>query len=523
MKMDINSAWKSTCSLLLGGEIGELEEFGPYLRHYHYVPYMEQKSVISGKKVIIGTDRYGKNPKLISQDEIDYDKKFSLNINEIKDIDSLIESLQNRFHYTGNKVFGNSKFIEDVDNCTDSFYVYKSHNIVTSKYIAYSAFIREDSEYIFGCSTLLKARHLIRAIGGYNFVRCFDSNLITNCSDMFFSVNCHGSTECMFSFNLKSKRYCIGNLDLEKGKYLETKKKLLSEIRGRLRKDKRFISVFDLGLAPIPSYVLEGVKIPKRKPESGNLKPVENAFRGTTKLVFEKELGPLGDYEKFLGERIEKIKETTTPFGNKLYYSNYFWSKRVPEGRMVSKDEAYEAGKMHIELPDGGELKLDDLIEKVKPLAFYPVDLDEGNNENNVKTPILYMATDCYRIGDSTISKKCAYCTHVQDCEAVFGSSILMMKSSYCIRCHDCVRNHACLDMDSCKNCSRCMFCHNCENLQDSAFCFNTKNKRYAIGNVEVGREKYLKIKKMVLEELLKRLEEKGSIGFDICSISEKK
>jgi hypothetical protein len=62
------------------------------------------------------------------------------------------------------------------------------------------------------------------------------------------------------------------------------------------------------------------------------------------------------------------------------------------------------------------------------------------------------------------------------------------------------------------------MFCHNCENLQNSMFCFNTKNKNYAIGNVEVGREEYMRIKKMVLDEVNAELDKTGALKRSVFS-----
>jgi len=67
------------------------------------------------------------------------------------------------------------------------------------------------------------------------------------------------------------------------------------------------------------------------------------------------------------------------------------------------------------------------------------------------------------------------------------------------------------------------MFCHNCEGLSDCMFCFNVKNKRYAIGNVEVGREKYLEVKKRTLAEIAAKLERKHDLELDIYNIGVKK
>jgi hypothetical protein len=54
-------------------------------------------------------------------------------------------------------------------------------------------------------------------------------------------------------------------------------------------------------------------------------------------------------------------------------------------------------------------------------------------------------------------------------------------------------------------------------------FCFNAKNLKYAIGNVEVGRGEYMRIRQKVVAELLARLEKTGDIGIDICSIGARK
>ncbi|MCX6773028.1 MAG: hypothetical protein NTV88_04640 [Candidatus Micrarchaeota archaeon] len=50
-------------------------------------------------------------------------------------------------------------------------------------------------------------------------------------------------------------------------------------------------------------------------------------------------------------------------------------------------------------------------------------------------------------------------------------------------------------------------------------FCFNTKAKRYAIGNVELGREAYLKIKKLVQAQIIAELEKTHSLKYDIYNI----
>lgn len=515
--MGIEDAWKSTCRVVLGGEIGELEEFKDYLLGHHY-SYRAAHSSVSGKSVALSSQRYCENARVISQDEINWNAKYGpLDINDVKDLNSLISSLQERFRYTGNKIFGTSKFVEDSDNCTDAFYVKGSHTIVGSKYVAYSSFIRNESSHIFGSGTLIYGNHLIGIVGGEHLARSFESSLSIYSSDLFFCYNCTNCTQAMFSFNMRSKKYCIGNLELEKGKYLKIKEKLLEEAREYLKKHKKFYSVFDFAAPTIKE--IGTISIAPEKPGKIDMHNTETAFKATTHLILGKELSPMKKYERLLSERSEPVKKIKTAFGSEAYYCNYFWCKGVLRERMVTQEEAFEVAKRHIELEDCEEISVNSILSKLGPIAFYNVDYDTGENKNMAETPMKYHSTDCFRVGDATFSKKCGYCTHAQNCESIFGCSVLMVESSFSIRCHDCVKVSYSMDMDCCKNCFRSMFCHNCENISDCMFCFNTKNKTYAIGNFEVGREKYLKVRKMVTDELLQRLEKTGTFGFDICNL----
>jgi hypothetical protein len=51
-------------------------------------------------------------------------------------------------------------------------------------------------------------------------------------------------------------------------------------------------------------------------------------------------------------------------------------------------------------------------------------------------------------------------------------------------------------------------------------FCFNVKAKKYAIANVEVGKEKYMAIRKKVLDELTNRLEKEKRLDLNIFNLN---
>jgi hypothetical protein len=125
----LNKAWKSTCRTVLGDEIGELEDYGDWLKE-HMDPFTVKKSCVSGSDVYSAVPYYCEEGKFISLEEVDFNKKFEpLNINEIKDIDSIAESLRERFTYCGNVVLENSRNVGKSSNIQNSFHIL-SLNIV---------------------------------------------------------------------------------------------------------------------------------------------------------------------------------------------------------------------------------------------------------------------------------------------------------------------------------------------------------------------------------------------------------
>jgi len=86
----LNKAWKATCKVLFGEEIGELKEYEEWLKEYMSVTgKRKRKSHISGKDVTVVFDEYCKDARFVSLDEVKEKSIEPLTINEIKDIDRL--------------------------------------------------------------------------------------------------------------------------------------------------------------------------------------------------------------------------------------------------------------------------------------------------------------------------------------------------------------------------------------------------------------------------------------------------
>jgi hypothetical protein len=502
--MDINSAFQSTFKVIFGECNVSLEQLEPYLLRYQPKPQM-QKSSKSGRPVMVSGADYPQDAKFLSQEEIDFAAKavpLPLGINEIKDIDSVFEAIGERAFYTGNKIFGNSAFVENCDNITDSQYVKDSFNIHTSKYVACSSYIHDNSEFIFGSSWLGRGKFLIRAINALDLNRSFECYSSGIGSDMFCTFNCLNCYDVMFSFNLKAKRNAIGNLELPKEKYLELKKKLIAEAREYIEKRKDFPSILEIATGKqLPANMPKEIAIkPLPKYDSA---PIEKSWASTSKLIFGSEIGALQQASGYLKEPLRKTSTVKTPYGSEAYFADIFFFPAIPKERMVSNEEATELAKMSLKNEEMGTLGA--VLSNLEKIAFYRINFRGGSEMNNANTAIAYDSINAFEVLDSTGSKNNAYCTMALSSSYCFGS-FRAVHCEFCVRCHNCSGLSRCLEMDSCSNCRDSMFCHNSENLTDCMFCFNTKNKHYAIGNVEIGRESYMRIKKILLDGLVAKI-----------------
>ena len=297
---ELNKKWKTTCKVLLGGEVGELDDFSAWLKEFKKESH-SSKSSLSGKETVYGDLPYAKNSRWVSFEEIAFDKKYpQLDINQIKDFDSLLQAVSERVCYAGNIILGNSDFVDKSTYVIDSYYVYNSEQVFESKYVAYTTHCVY-SDCLFGCQCT-SCNFGIRA-NNYMCNRNFEVSKIDCSADIYFSHGLSGCADCMFSFNLKNRRNCIGNLTLPREKYLSIKAKLLEDMRGELERKKRLPSLEQIASAAKPDYS-EVRRACASKPFAKQEKPdathIETAFFETGKIVLGQTLGKMAKYDDWL-------------------------------------------------------------------------------------------------------------------------------------------------------------------------------------------------------------------------------
>jgi hypothetical protein len=513
----LNKAWKSTCKILLGEEIGDLKDYEEWLKEY--LPVLgKRKSHMSGKEATFCFDEYCKDAHFVSLDEVKEKSIEPLTINEIKDLDSIVEAMSEKWEYTGNKIFGRSTFVESSDIVFNSHYVSDSSHIENSQYIFDSVGVRDNSKYVFGSIGCVNCEFLIKVYGATDIKRCFEVHYSNNVSDLLFSVYCINCSDLLFSFNQRNKRNMIGNLQLPKDKYLSLKTKLIGEIRDELKKNKSFPSLFELVPNDKPSLDIKF----QIKEEAGDIKPIEKAFSSTFKILFRKEsTGGIDQYKNWLARHFKLPKEVVSPLGNKVYvYEATDFLKvheAIPETRMIRDEEAILLADLH--LKEKEIQNLDDIKKNLSKIAYFGVHYRAGKLGNIIKTA---------GVDDSSNICNTSFATHTEYAAVngavgtyakyAFGSHRLT-NSQFCIHCYYSLNLTRCFEVDSSTNCSDTYFAHNCEGLQDAMFCWNVKGKRHSIGNSELPPDQYRKIKDMLVEQMADEILKKKELRYDIFNI----
>lgn len=499
--------------MLFGSEIGALDEFGPYLER-QLCEYKIVKSSISGKDVLVSSPHYRENAKFISQDEMKTLKFEPLDINEIKDVDSLLRAVNERIIYCGNKVFGKTQNAKLVDNCTNSSNAYYSHNIHNVKDVAYCAYVRE-AEGVFGASACPIIRYSMKCLEAMNAVRAFETYYSTNASDIYYSFNCSGCSNVMFGFNLRAKSNVIGNLELPRDKYLQVKAKLLAEIADELRKDKKVMSMADIANMGGKRHAEAETQVaPGTIPAS-----VENAFRSTSKVVLGKEQQELGKFRKWLMKRALEVKKVKGALGTPAYKAMLPVVHDIPAEKLATMDEALASAGNRIDANELDSPSLNRIADQMGQKALFTMEFKEGHSENAVDVSANFNSNNVYCMWDATDSALSAFSSAVIKSKHIFGGYFRMLESNFCVNCYNSTSLSRCFEVDSSYSCSDTYFSHNCENVSDSMFCFNAKGLRYAIGNVEVGRENYMRVKKILLDYLSAHLDAGSRLDFDIFSL----
>ncbi len=529
----LNQAWKQTCKIVLGDEVGELKDYEDLLRKPIEGVMVEKPSSISGESVSAPFEY--KNLPVASLNELDKLTRIKLGIDEIKDIDTIVERLKEEFVYVGNMALGKSLSVEKSTKVIDSQYVYESYDVFNSRFAAYTAHIR-NQHYAFGARIGGNANFVILSTGyGGNeknaSYRLFENVEVAFANDVYYSVNCISCQEAIFTFFKYGARYTIGNLQLSPDKYKRIKAALLEGVRDNL-KAKKHVSIFDLFMEGTEERE-EAKRIVQEKLRGQayevpfDKKPIQEAFTATSKLLLGKPLeGDIDEYSTWLDKETPyydytPVKSAFMGYPSHITYKLYKLPKDLVEKTFLTKKEGDILKDISITPEEAEKLSFSDLdylkhkISRIYTITLHFID-DQSFNYDDIV--VIAGSRDVYKAPLAIFSKKVAYSLFPRQSAYQFGSS-LVLQSEFGINVYMSDDIKRGFEVDNSAHSSDIYFSHNCEGSSDVMFCFNGKGQRNSIGHNQLPREKYLEVKAALLEQIWSELNAKKDFRYGIYSL----
>lgn len=146
----------------------------------------------------------------------------------LKSIEDILKAWEEVNYLTGEKYI-NSKDTIESDGVYNSSDVYRSMSIFDSKNIVFS-YKLFDSNYMLAsrdnssCTLGMRVKESIFCSSG------FEISWSNKVSKSMYIHDSFGLFECLFCSHLRSKKYCIANMQFEKEEYFELKKQVIDWI-----------------------------------------------------------------------------------------------------------------------------------------------------------------------------------------------------------------------------------------------------------------------------------------------------
>ncbi|MBX7144558.1 MAG: hypothetical protein K1X79_08925 [Oligoflexia bacterium] len=189
------------------------------------IPIFQQS--ISGTDLVASSKPY---PRLISQSNLLSQAPDGVTVSPAtnQSLDQIVDAALEDICFCGDNVY-NSSDISLCDNIFGSTDVHCSRSIHNAQHVVLSA-NSIGLEYAAACDSSGYSQFVIRAVDSGNCCRCFDIYQSGKCSNAYFISNCYDVHDSILCYNLRSKRYCIGNRQFSQADYNHAKPRVLERL-----------------------------------------------------------------------------------------------------------------------------------------------------------------------------------------------------------------------------------------------------------------------------------------------------
>jgi hypothetical protein len=153
---------------------------------------------------------------------------------EIKSMDQLLKRWDDINLYTGERYL-DSQDVAESDGVYSSTKIYRSQLQFNSQYMVY-CYNNRSSKYLLASRDNFACTNGIRYNQANYVSSSYEVLWSSKVSKSMFSYGCFDLYECMFCNNIRSKKYCIGNMQYEKEEYMNIKGMVIKWLMGELNK-----------------------------------------------------------------------------------------------------------------------------------------------------------------------------------------------------------------------------------------------------------------------------------------------
>ncbi len=187
------------------------------------------------------------------------------------------------------------------------------------------------------------------------------------------------------------------------------------------------------------------------------------------------------------------------------------WSS-FPKKKMVSTRTIMEQGKMNLWAKKPKPIRsMDDVAAYWEDINYFQGDKNMASQEV-LESDGVYMGHTVYRSTQVFNSQNILFSEDAYNCKYLMCS----LHNSACTSGIRMVQNTFCTSSFAVtwsKKVSKSMFVNGSYNLYECLFCSNIDSKQYCVCNMQLPKEEYLKVKRMVVDWAIKNFDGRNNFG----------
>ena len=234
---------------------------------------------------------------------------------------------------------------------------------------------------------------------------------------------------------------------------------------------------------------------------------LDRQWKSTCKLILGIEPGGLKDYGDWLSSHMRQIKAVKSQDGQELMYH---CQSPQPGAKMVAFGSV-DFMKRHPPLSANDMKDIDSIAAAIGDRAAYAGNISLGNSRFVEGSTNVIDSTYVYRSACISESSYVAYATDTRLSKMIFGgdqnAQSEQMMAGFINR-----KGNRCIEAWACDAVSDIYYSSYLQGCTECMFCFNLTGQSHCVGNCALPKEKYLEVKKRLLDQLAGELERKKSL-----------